>query len=202
MGARGPKPGTGGRPCKPLAEKLLDGNPGKRNIRVLKNYTDLEGADMPDPKDYLQDAQKDGRKFEAEEIYRSVWRWLHERQCAQHVSAELIEHYALSAARLIQCERAVSTYGFLAKNSQGNARYVALYRYRAGVYEAGEQPVEHDLQHRQRKLLHRLFRRYAAGRYYGTSVERKAEKLKYSILKAHIGRKGKVCYVQSDEFRF
>ena len=72
MGARGPKPGMGGRSRKPLAEKLLDGNPCKRNIRVLKNYTDLEGADMPDPKDYLQDAQKDGRKFEAEEIYRSV----------------------------------------------------------------------------------------------------------------------------------
>lgn len=129
MGARGPKPGTGGRPRKPLAEKLLDGNPGKRNIRVLKNYTDLEGADMPDPKDYLQDTQKDGRKFEAEEIYRSVWRWLHERQCAQHVSTELIEHYALSAARLIQCERAVSTYGFLAKNLQGNAvtsPYIAI----------------------------------------------------------------------------
>ena len=48
-------------------------------------------------------------------------KWLNDRHCAQHVSAELIEHYALSAARLIQCERAISTYGFLAKNSQGNA---------------------------------------------------------------------------------
>lgn len=121
MGARGPKPGTGGRPRKPLSEKILDGNPGKRNIRVLKNYTDLEGADMPSPKDYLLDAQKDGKAFQAEEIYQSVWKWLSDRHCAQHVSAELIEHYALSAARLIQCERAISTYGFLAKNSQGNA---------------------------------------------------------------------------------
>ena len=121
MGARGPKPGTGGRPRKPLSEKILDGNPGKRNIRVLKNYTDLEGADMPNLKDYLMDAQKDGKAFQAEEIYQSVWKWLNDRHCAQHVSAELIEHYALSAARLIQCERAISTYGFLAKNSQGNA---------------------------------------------------------------------------------
>jgi hypothetical protein len=37
------------------------------------------------------------------------------------VSPELVEHYALSAARLIQCERCISTFGFLAKNSQGNA---------------------------------------------------------------------------------
>ena len=46
MGARGPKPGTGGRPRKPLADKLLDGNPGKRGIYVLKNYTDLEERDI------------------------------------------------------------------------------------------------------------------------------------------------------------
>ena len=63
MGARGPKPGTGGRPRKPLADKLLDGNPGKRGIYVLKNYTDLEGVDMPDPREYLLDAQKDGKPF-------------------------------------------------------------------------------------------------------------------------------------------
>ncbi len=35
MGTRGPKPGTGGRPRKPLAEKLLDGNPRKRGIYVM-----------------------------------------------------------------------------------------------------------------------------------------------------------------------
>lgn len=121
MGSRGPKPGTGGRARKPLAEKLLDGNPGKRKIRVLKNYTDLEGVAMPNPKDYLLDQQKDGKKFEAKEIFRSVWEWLDDRQCAQHVSTELIEHYAISVARLIQCERCISTFGFLAKNSQGNA---------------------------------------------------------------------------------
>lgn len=121
MGSRGPQPGTGGRPRKALSEKLLDGNPGKRNIRVLKNYTDLEGVEMPNPKDYLLDDQKDGRAFEAQAIYESVWKWLNDRQCAQLVSPELIEHYALSAARLIQCEHAISTYGFLARNSQGNA---------------------------------------------------------------------------------
>ena len=121
MGARGPKPGTGGRPRKPLADKLLDGNPGKRGIYVLKNYTDWEGVDMPDPREYLLDAQKDGKPFEAEGIYKAVSKWLEERECGQHVSPEIIEHYALSAARMIQCERCISTFGFLAKNSQGNA---------------------------------------------------------------------------------
>ena len=92
MGARGPKPGTGGRPRKPLADKLLDGNPGKRGIYVLKNYTDLEGVDMPDPREYLLDAQKDGKPFEAEGIYKAVCKWLEERECSQHVSPEIIEH--------------------------------------------------------------------------------------------------------------
>ena len=128
----------------------------------------------------------------------------------------LASRAAMRAARFRRINRALRSFGGATHSMRtrrfhlwisgekfaGKRRYVALYRHRAGVYEAGERPVEHDLQHRQRKLLHRLFRRYAAGRYYGTTVERKAEKLKYSILKAHIGRKGKVYYAQSDEFRF
>ena len=76
---------------------------------------------MPPPKEYLSDEQKNGSAFPAKEIYTSVWKWLQERKCAQHVSEELIEHYAVSAARLIQCEQAISNYGFIAKNAQGGA---------------------------------------------------------------------------------
>ena len=76
---------------------------------------------MPPPKEYLSDEQKNGTDFPAKEIYTTVWNWLQERKCAQHVSAELVEHYAVSAARLIQCEQAISNYGFIAKNAQGGA---------------------------------------------------------------------------------
>ena len=76
---------------------------------------------MPPPREYLSDEQKNGTDFPAKEIYTSVWNWLQERKCAQHVSAELVEHYAVSAARLIQCEQAISNYGFIAKNAQGGA---------------------------------------------------------------------------------
>ena len=34
MGQRGPKPGSGGRPKKPIAEKIAAGNPGKRKLKV------------------------------------------------------------------------------------------------------------------------------------------------------------------------
>ena len=49
MGKRGPKPGTGGRPKKPLADKITDGNPGKRPLTVIDfkdNVADLEGQVM------------------------------------------------------------------------------------------------------------------------------------------------------------
>ena len=49
MGQRRPKPGSGGRPKKALAEKIADGNPGKRLLTVIdfKDSTaDLEGQDM------------------------------------------------------------------------------------------------------------------------------------------------------------
>ena len=36
MGKRGPAPGTGGRPRKALQDKILEGNPSKRKIIVLR----------------------------------------------------------------------------------------------------------------------------------------------------------------------
>ncbi len=35
MGQRGPKPGTGGRPKKAIADKITDGNPGRRPLTVM-----------------------------------------------------------------------------------------------------------------------------------------------------------------------
>ena len=49
MGQRGPKPGSGGRPKKALADKIADGNPGKRPLTVIDfkdSAADLEGQDM------------------------------------------------------------------------------------------------------------------------------------------------------------
>ena len=129
MGKRGPQPGTGGRPRKALSEKLMDGNPGKRELKVIELPT-LEGAEMPKPNAYLSDKQKTGHDFQAVKIYEDLWHWLQERKCENLISASVMEHYALSAARLIQCEQCISEYGFLAKHpTTGNAiasPYVAM----------------------------------------------------------------------------
>ena len=109
---------------KPLADKIAEGNPGGRKLTVMefKNTANLKGQEMPQPKDMLSATQKDGKPFVASEIYENTWSWLKERNCAHLVQPQLLERYAMSAARWIQCEEAVSEYGFLAKHpTTGNA---------------------------------------------------------------------------------
>ena len=118
MGKRGPMPGTGGRPPKALAEKIGAGNPGKRPLMVMgaPETAKLECVDMPTPKDYMKEKQKNGGEFCDEEIYTETWEWLKERKCEKLVKPQLIEQYAMSVSRWIQCEQAISEFGFLAKH--------------------------------------------------------------------------------------
>ena len=117
---------------KPLAEKIAEGNPGGRKLTVIefKDTADLEGIEMPEPNKMLEAIQKDGKALVAGEIYRNTWKWLNERGCAALVSPQLLERYSMSVARWIQCEEAVTEYGFSAKHpTTGNAiqsPYVAM----------------------------------------------------------------------------
>ena len=58
----GARPGAGAKK-KPLADKLMEGNPGKRNITVInfENAAELEGQEMPRPSEMLSAVQKDGK---------------------------------------------------------------------------------------------------------------------------------------------
>lgn len=117
---------------KPLTDKIADGNPGGRKLTVMEfqDTADLKGQAMPEPNKMLEAIQKDGKTLVASEIYKSTWQWLNERGCAVLVSPQLLERYAMSVARWIQCEEAVTEYGFLAKHpTTGNAiqsPYVAM----------------------------------------------------------------------------
>ncbi len=117
---------------KALAEKIAEGNPGGRTLTVMEfeNAADLKGEEMPEPNKMLEAVQKDGKTLVAGEIYRDTWKWLDERGCAALVSPQLLERYAMSVARWIQCEEAVTEFGFLAKHpTTGNAMqspYVAM----------------------------------------------------------------------------
>ena len=137
MGQRGPKPGSGGRPKKALAEKIADGNPGKRPLTVIDfkdSAADLEGQDMPKPSEFLSAKQKDGTELQAVEIYRNTWEWLSVRGCAAIISPQLIERFAMASARWIQCEMITSQLGFLAKHPTTGAAIQSPYVAIANTY--------------------------------------------------------------------
>ena len=118
----GPRFGQG-RPPKSIKEKIDNGNPGGRKLKVMDvpDANDLaddveepEGVDMPEPKAYMKEPQKNGKEFCAEEIYKETWTWLKQRGCEKLVNPQLVSQYAMTVARWIQCEEAISQYGFIA----------------------------------------------------------------------------------------
>ena len=75
----GARVGAGARK-KPLADKIAEGNPGKRALTVIdfdNQSVNLEGQPMPKPSKLLSAKQKDGKKLIAAEIYKTTWEWLH-----------------------------------------------------------------------------------------------------------------------------
>lgn len=89
------------RKSKALADKLAEGNPRKHELTVIefKNMEDLKGEDMPKPSRMLSAKQTDGKKLPAADIYKKTWQWFEKRGCAVFVPQELLERYAMSAAR-------------------------------------------------------------------------------------------------------
>ena len=112
----GARPGSG-RKKAPLAEKISEG----KSAEVLKSVK-LEGKIQPSVKDFAKEIQSDGTVLQAEKIFNETFSWLEERNCENLVSRQLIEQYAMSAARWIQCEQMVSKYGYLSQHpTTGNA---------------------------------------------------------------------------------
>jgi len=106
-----------GRKQKPLSEKILNGNPGRRPIKVVDfgNLDEIKGTKMPKPKAYMLANQKQGELL-ATEIRKEVFEWLALRKCDHLVPMFLIDQYSQGYARWIQAEAARSEYGPLSKN--------------------------------------------------------------------------------------
>ena len=100
------------------------------DIPDMPEGADLEGADMPEPREFLTSQQRDGYELQAEEIYQETWKWLKRIGMHTKISKQMLERYAMCSARWIQCEEAVTEFGFLAKHpTTGNAiqsPYVAM----------------------------------------------------------------------------
>lgn len=135
----GARPGQG-RPRKGVLEKAEAGNPGHRKLEVLDipealGTVDLEGIDMPPLKDYMKAEQRNGEKLQAEGIYKEVWIWLKKLGCETLVSSQMIEHYAMAQARYIQCQDAISEFGFLSKHPTTGAAIQSPYVSMAAGFE-------------------------------------------------------------------
>lgn len=126
----GARPNTGPKK-KALADEIIEGKASVENgAVVLPEPIEIEGVDMPPIKDFLKAKQKNGKDMCAEEVYKSTYLWLKKRRCEKLVSTQLLEQYAMSVSRWVQCEEAISEFGFLAKHpTTGNAMqspYVAM----------------------------------------------------------------------------
>lgn len=115
----GARPGSGPK-RKALTEKVSAGKAAK--IIDLPDTPNLEGVDMPPVKDYMKERQKNGIELCAEEIFEETWEWLKKVGCTEYINVQMVNQYAMSVARQIQCEHCISEYGFLAKHpTTGNA---------------------------------------------------------------------------------
>ena len=126
----GARPNTGPK-RKALADKIVEGKATiEEDAVILPEPVDIEGVDMPPIKDFLKAKQKNGKDMCAEDVYKSTYLWLKKRRCEKLVSTQLLEQYAMSVSRWVQCEEAISEFGFLAKHpTTGNAMqspYVAM----------------------------------------------------------------------------
>ena len=119
----GARAGAGRKP-KALKDKVLE---GKAVVSKLPDAPVFQGVDVPPPKEFMKRRQKDGRDTCAEDVYNKTWLWLAERGCDKMVNPQLVEQYAMSVSRWVQCEEAISEYGFLAKHPTTGAAIASPY---------------------------------------------------------------------------
>ncbi len=101
-----------GRPKKSATQKILEGNPGKRPIKVVE-FT-ASGIELPNtPPSYLS--------AKAKEIYATVYSWLNGIGCTTGILPYNLEEYAFCKARWLECEEMNTKHGLLVKDPNGKA---------------------------------------------------------------------------------
>ena len=114
-----------GRKKKALVDKVAEGRTS--TLKVLPTPTNLQGETMPPVKDFMKARQRSGKDLCAEAVYKATWEWLCEKGCASLVNPTMLEQYAMSVSRWIQCEEILSEFGFLAKHPTTGAAIASPY---------------------------------------------------------------------------
>ena len=128
---RGGSRAGAGRPAKGTKEKAEAGNPGKRKLKVipppLPEAAELDPLDIPEPdepqaydapepREYMKKQQADGGTLCADEIFQETWEWLCKFKCEKLVNRMVLDMFAMSCARWIQCEEAISKFSLIGKH--------------------------------------------------------------------------------------
>jgi len=100
----GARPGAG-RKKKPLADKILDGNPGRRPLKVLE-FKEVLPDDNLTPPDFLKIASKEtAENFPtADLLYTRVSKWLQTSGVGHLVNPTLVEDFAMNRRAYFECE--------------------------------------------------------------------------------------------------
>ena len=100
-----------GRPKKPLADKIIEGNPGKREITVLKFKNQDEKDKLEKTKDFKIPAflEQDGKESDeilpsASELYRLLKEFIVASGCENLIAPNLIEDFAHLRRSYLECE--------------------------------------------------------------------------------------------------
>ena len=106
----GARPGAG-RPKKPLAEKIMEGNPGKREITVVKfmNQVDkpkLEKDTVFKIPAFLEQCGREGDETlpSAADLYRLLKEFVGASGCESLIAPNLIEDFAHLRRAYLECE--------------------------------------------------------------------------------------------------
>lgn len=127
----GQRVGSGRKP-KALSEKINQGS--QADVLSFPEPKEFKGEDIPPIKEFLKATQKSGVNLCAEEVFKSTFLWLKERGCDRYVNTQLIEQYAMSVSRWVQCETMISDYGFLGKHPTTGAAITSPYVTMSQIY--------------------------------------------------------------------
>lgn len=121
IGSGGARAGAGKKRApladnKPRTKNVISKNKELDSSVVLPIDSNLVGSYMPQPEKYLTESTKGASENVAAQVFEKTWNWLKERRCDVYINPQLVEQYSMSIARWIQAERAIHTFGFLAKH--------------------------------------------------------------------------------------
>jgi hypothetical protein len=103
-----------GRKKKPLAEKLLFGNPGHETADKLvpRIGNGLKADSIPPIPDYVKNASEKLIDSEAaERIFVETWEWINAKGCCDCIKKELVDGYVVNVARWIGLVEKTNMYG-------------------------------------------------------------------------------------------